>query len=102
VEQVPGGYRVTDAHGRPLAYVYGVMVVPAPLCPGFSRRPKPTPLPVPRGRERYPPVTRLPTKKMISSADKAPDGGAPRGATLSTRMYVSCPGLIKLRTVSGS
>jgi hypothetical protein len=24
VEQIPGGYRVTDAHGRPLAYVYGV------------------------------------------------------------------------------
>jgi hypothetical protein len=24
VEQMPGGYRVTDAHGRPLAYVYGV------------------------------------------------------------------------------
>jgi hypothetical protein len=24
VEQIPGGYRVSDAHGRPLAYVYGV------------------------------------------------------------------------------
>jgi hypothetical protein len=24
LENVPGGYRVTDAHGRPLAYVYGV------------------------------------------------------------------------------
>jgi hypothetical protein len=24
LEEVPGGYRVTDAHGRPLAYVYGV------------------------------------------------------------------------------
>jgi hypothetical protein len=24
VEQIPGGYRVTDVHGRPLAYVYGV------------------------------------------------------------------------------
>jgi crotonobetainyl-CoA:carnitine CoA-transferase CaiB-like acyl-CoA transferase len=23
-EEVPGGYRVTDAHGTPLAYVYGV------------------------------------------------------------------------------
>ena len=22
VEQIPGGYSVTDAHGRPLAYVY--------------------------------------------------------------------------------
>jgi hypothetical protein len=24
LEDVPGGYRVTDVHGRPLAYVYGV------------------------------------------------------------------------------
>jgi hypothetical protein len=24
LEDVPGGYRVTDGHGRPLAYVYGV------------------------------------------------------------------------------
>src|SRR5918992_465068 len=24
LEEVPGGYRVTDVHGRPLAYVYGV------------------------------------------------------------------------------
>jgi hypothetical protein len=24
LEDVPGGFRVTDAHGRPLAYVYGV------------------------------------------------------------------------------
>jgi hypothetical protein len=24
LEAVPGGYRVTDMHGRPLAYVYGV------------------------------------------------------------------------------
>jgi hypothetical protein len=24
VEQIPGGFRVTDAHGRPLAYVYGL------------------------------------------------------------------------------
>jgi hypothetical protein len=23
VEQIPGGYRVSDAHGRPVAYVYG-------------------------------------------------------------------------------
>jgi hypothetical protein len=24
VDQIPGGYRVSDVHGRPLAYVYGV------------------------------------------------------------------------------
>jgi hypothetical protein len=24
LEEIPGGYRVTDAPGRPLAYIYGV------------------------------------------------------------------------------
>jgi hypothetical protein len=42
LENVPGGYRVTDAHGRPLAYVYGVdgsarAALPDALTPAEAR-----------------------------------------------------------------
>jgi hypothetical protein len=42
LEDVPGGYRVTDAHGRPLAYVYGVdggarFALPDALTPAEAR-----------------------------------------------------------------
>jgi hypothetical protein len=44
LEDVPGGYRVTDAHGRPLAYVYGVdggarSALPGALTPAEVRFP---------------------------------------------------------------
>jgi hypothetical protein len=42
LEDVPGGYRVTDAQGRPLAYVYGVdgsarAALPDALTPAEAR-----------------------------------------------------------------
>jgi hypothetical protein len=42
LDDVPGGYRVTDAHGRPLAYVYGVdggarSALPDALTPAEAR-----------------------------------------------------------------